>query len=111
MQTANSRCRKRPKDFVFKDKITDNTIVNTARITLITSRNLGFISWIFLFFTGLPNPVGICVAFRRLFIVFRVGKSLACKPLLSGVFVHRVFCAYFVRFEGAGVMRRFLWCT
>ena len=31
--------------------------------------------------------------------------------LLSGVFVHRVFCTCCVRFEGAGVMRRFLWCT
>ena len=31
---------------------------------------------------------------------------LPVTPLLSGVFVHRVFCAYFVRFEGAGVMRR-----
>ena len=27
---------------------------------------------------GLPNPVGICVAFRRFFIFLRVGKSLAC---------------------------------
>ena len=32
-------------------------------------------------------------------------------PLLSGVFVHRVFCTYCARFEGAGVMRIFLWCT
>ena len=38
-------------------------------------------------------------------------KVLPVTPLLSGVFVHRVFCAYFVRFEGAGVMRRFVWCT
>ena len=38
-------------------------------------------------------------------------KVLPVTPLLRGVFVHRVFCAYFVRFEGAGVMRRFLWCT
>ena len=36
---------------------------------------------------------------------------LPVTSLLSGVFTHRVFCAYFVRFEGAGVMRRFLWCT
>ena len=28
--------------------------------------------------------------------------------VLSGVFVHKVFCAYFVRFEGVVVMRRFL---
>ena len=38
-------------------------------------------------------------------------KVLPVTPLLSGVFVRRVCCAYFVRFEGAGVMRRFLWCT
>ena len=31
--------------------------------------------------------------------------------LLSGVFVHRVFCTGFVRFEGAGVTHRFIWCT
>ena len=38
-------------------------------------------------------------------------KVLHVTPLLSGVFVHRIFCAYFVRFEGVGVMRRFVWCT
>ena len=32
-------------------------------------------------------------------------------PPLSGVFAHIVFCAYFVRFEGAGVMCRFICCT
>ena len=31
----------------------------------------------FAIITGLLNPVGICVAFRR-FVFFRVGKSLAC---------------------------------
>ena len=56
--------------------------------------------------TGLPNPVGIWVSFRVSFIfifyfIFSVsGKFLPVTPLLSGVFVHRVFCAYFVRFEG-----------
>ena len=35
-------------------------------------------------------------------------KVLPVTPLLNGVFVHRVFCAYFVKFEGGGVMRRFL---
>ena len=52
------------------------------------------------------------------FVVFNFfsvsGKVLPVTPLLSGVFVHRVFCAYFVRFEGGGgggVMRRFLRCT
>ena len=56
------------------------------------SRNLGFISWVFLLFFSVS------------------GNVLPVTPLLSGVFVHRVFCAYFVRFEGAGVMRSLL-CT
>ena len=42
------------------------------------------------------------------FILFVLVKVLPVTPLLSGVFVHRVFCAYFVRFEGVGVIRRFL---
>ena len=64
------------------------------------------------FVTGLPNPVGISVSFRGFFLLFFSvsGKVLPVTPLLSGVFVHRVFCAYFVRFEGAGVMRSLL-CT
>ena len=50
--------------------------------------------------------------FFLFYFIFSVsGKVLPVTPLLSGVFVHRVFCAYFVRFEGAGVMRRFPWCT
>ena len=59
-------------------------------------------------------PVGKCVIFLGffylfLFLFFSVSaKVLPVTPLLSGVFVHRVFCAYYVRFEGAGVMRRFL---
>ena len=66
-------------------------------------------------------PVGMCVSFRGFFyfsfsflffFFFSVsGNVLPVTPLLSGVFVHRVFCAYFVRFEGTGVMRRFPWCT
>ena len=69
-------------------------------------------------FTGLRNPVGICVIFLSpsiyfiLFLFFSVSvKVLPVTPMLSGVFVHRVFFAYFVRFEGAGEMLRFLWCT
>ena len=38
-----------------------------------------------------------------LFIFFSVSvKVLPVAPLLSCVFVHRVFCTYFVRFEGLG---------
>ena len=50
--------------------------------------------------------------FRFFFLVFfSVSvKVLPVTPLLSGVFVHRVFFAYFVRFEAAGVMRSLL-CT
>ena len=73
----------------------------------VSSENFSKVTYVI---TGLLNPVGICVAFRR--FIFSVSvKVLPVTPLLSGVFVHRVFCAYFVRFEGAGVMRRFLWCT
>ena len=61
-------------------------------------------------FTELPNPVGIWVSFRGFFYLVS-GKVLPVSSLLSGVFVHRVFCGYFVGFEGAGVMRRFPWCT
>ena len=48
------------------------------------------------------------------FVVFSLffsvsGKVLPISPLLSGVFVYRVFCAYFVSFEGTGVMCRFPW--
>ena len=49
------------------------------------------------------------ILFISFFSVSR--KVLPVTPLLSGVFVHRVFCAYFVRFEAGGVMRRFLRCT
>ena len=59
-------------------------------------------------------PVGKWVIFVRflLFLFFSVSrKVLPVTPLLSGVSVHRIFRVYFVRFEGAGVMHRFLWCT
>ena len=63
------------------------------------SRNLRYISQSF-------------YLFYFLFFIFSVSaKVLSVNPMLSGVFVHRVFFAYFVRFEGAGVMLRFLWCT
>ena len=54
------------------------------------------------FITGLPNPVGICVSFVG-FISFRFFsvsvKVLPVTSLLSGVFVHRAFYAYFLRIE------------
>ena len=54
------------------------------------------------FFTGLPNPVGICVLFVDFVIIIIFAVSVKVFPvtsLLSGVFVHRAFCAYFVRIE------------
>ena len=55
--------------------------------------------------------VGKWVKFLCSFFFSVSVKVLPVTPLLSGVFVHRIFCAYFVRFEGVGEMRRFLWCT
>ena len=68
--------------------------------------------------TGLPNPVGISVSFRGFFCCYWVAKPsrnlgfiswvflfsvsekvLPVTPLLSGGFVHRAFCAYFLRIE------------
>ena len=51
--------------------------------------------------TGLPmaNPVEVCVDFV-IFLFFSVSvKVLPVTPLLSGGFVHRAFCAYFLRIE------------
>ena len=39
-----------------------------------------------------------------LFVFSVSGKVLPVTPMLSSVFVHRVFSAYFVRFEGAEVI-------
>ena len=49
--------------------------------------------------TGLPMaiPVGKWVDFSVLFSVSV--KVLPVTPLLSGVFVHRAFCVYFLRIE------------
>ena len=43
----------------------------------------------------MANPVEICVGF---FFPVSV-KVLPVTPLLSGVFVHRAFCACFLRIE------------
>ena len=53
------------------------------------SRNLCLISWVF--------SVSV--------------KVLPVTPLVSGVFVHRAFCAYFLRIERVVELRRFLWWT
>ena len=38
-------------------------------------------------------------------------KVSPVTPLVSGVFVHRALCAYFLRIERVVEMRRFLWWT
>ena len=38
-------------------------------------------------------------------------KVLPVTPLVSGVTVHRAFCAYFLRIERVVELRRFLWWT
>ena len=69
---------------------------------------------LFYFFTGLPygNPnwkMGDICFFSLFFFLFFFLRVKKILPLLIGVFVHRVFCVrIFVRFEEAGVMRRFL---
>ena len=89
--------------------------------------------------TGLPNSVGISVSFRGFFtglpmskpsrglrlvclfsffffffffFFFSVSvKVLPVTPPVSGVFVYRAFCAYFLRIERVVELRRFLWWT
>ena len=46
------------------------------------------------------------------FFFFSVSvKVLPVTPLVSGVFVHRALCAYFLRIERVVELRRFLWWT
>ena len=62
--------------------------------------------------TGLPMANQSRSVFDFVFFLFFFsvsGKVLPISPLLSGVFVYRVFCAYFVSFVGTGVMCRFPW--
>ena len=50
--------------------------------------------------------------FFFVFVFFSVSvKVLPVTPLVSGVFVHRAFCAYFLRIERVVELRRFLWWT
>ena len=47
----------------------------------------------------MANPVEVCVDFV-VFLFFSVSvKVLPATPLLSGGFVHRAFCVYFLRIE------------
>ena len=72
---------------------------------------------VFLFLLGCQygNPSrkvdGIC-SFYFFVVFFSVSvKVLPVTPLVSGVFVHRAFCSYFLRIERVVEMRRFLWWT
>ena len=62
--------------------------------------------------TGLPygNPSlemeGICSVFSSVSV-----KVLPVTPLVSGIFVHRAFCAYFLRIKRVVELRRFVWWT
>ena len=52
----------------------------------------------FLLGCGMAIPVGKWVDFSVLLFSVSV-KVLPVTPLLSGVFVHRAFCVYFLRIE------------
>ena len=70
---------KRQTAFVGKKLKYDSRIHDFFYWLAKPSRNLGFISWVFLFSVSV--------------------KVLPVTPLLSGGFVHRAFCAYFLRIE------------
>ena len=59
----------------------------------------------------------VCFIFFYFFLFFFLFffsvsvKVLTVTPLVSGVFVHRAFCAYFLRIERVVELRRFLWWT
>ena len=87
------------KDSQVLVKMQKAVISPTLNIARKPSRGLRFVCLFsfFLFF------------FFFLVFFFRVGKSLACHS--PGVFVHRAFCAYFLRIERVVELRRFLWWT
>ena len=74
-----------------------------------------------LLFTGLPmgKPSRglrfVCLfsffSFFSFFFFSVSVKVLPVTPLVSGVFVHRAFCEYFLRIERVVELRRFLWWT
>ena len=54
----------------------------------------------------------VCLFSFFLFFFFSVSvKVLPVTPLVSGVFVYRACCAYFLRIERVVELRRFLWWT
>ena len=58
------------------------------------------------------SSFSLFVLFFLVFFFFSVSvKVLPVTPLVSGVFVYRAFCAYFLRIERVVELRRFLWWT
>ena len=70
---------------------------------MLREKSIGFLQPVTVFnhsdyywLASMANPVGIWVSF----VGFTVSvKVLPVTPLLSGVFVHRAFCAYVLRIE------------
>ena len=54
---------------------------------------------------------GICSVLLLFFFSSVSVKVLPVTPLVSGIFVHRAFCAYFLRIKRVVELRRFLWWT
>ena len=88
---------------------------NIGPTTISSCHGIYISSHVWRFITGLPfgNPSlklsGICSV---LFFFSSVSvKVLPVTPLVSGIFVHRAFCAYFPRIERVVELRRFLWWT
>ena len=83
------------------------------------SRNLCFISWVFLLLLGCQygKPSRglrlVCLLYYFSFFsffFFSVSvKVLPVTALVSGVLVHRAICAYLLRIERVVELRRFLW--
>ena len=84
-----------------------------------SSRKMGRLPFSFFYWVAsMAIPVGkwvgfVCFLFFLFFsFFFSVSvKVLPVTPLVSGVFVHRAFSAYFLRIERVVEMRRFLWWT
>ena len=90
--------------------------ITLGSATAHSSCNTQHAFYVHLIITGLPygNPswkVGF--AFLRCYFFFSSMsvKVLPVTPLVSGVFVNRAFCAYFLRIERVVELRRFLWWT
>ena len=79
-----------------------------------TRRNRFFRDGEAFYWVAVGNPSlemeGICSVLLFFFSSVSV-KVWPVTPLVSGIFVHRAFCAYFLRIERVVELRRFLWWT